>query len=144
MVWKPKLLEGNGTVEPRSMDPLGRDYVRTMTHSGNCPKCFFAFPRIREAACAYFEHGFVTCSECQAQADLWDVVLNRTLALSPIAASLVALGASSTSFIREIEAGKYHEIELKAFGIPTDATVLQVGYTPHGGAGGAVFPIELH
>jgi hypothetical protein len=46
--------------------------------------------------------------------------------------------------MREIEADKYHEIHLNTVGIPAEATVLQVGYTPQGGEGGAVFPIELH
>jgi hypothetical protein len=115
-----------------------------MTHAGSCPQCFYVFPPIREAASVYFEQGFVTCSQCQAQADLWSVVLGRAIAQPPIPMCLVGLGATQTSFMREIEADKYHEIHLSTVGIPAEATVLQVGYTPQSGEGGAVFPIELH
>jgi hypothetical protein len=53
-------------------------------------------------------------------------------------------GGYQTCFRRNIEANKYHEIDLATIGIPADATVLQVGYTPQGGEGGGVFPIEVH
>jgi hypothetical protein len=92
----------------------------------------------------YFAQGYVACSECQAHADLWDVVLARALSQPPTPMSLIGLGATETHFTHEIVANKYHEIHLTTVGVPVDATVLQVGYTPHGGKGGAVFPIELH
>jgi hypothetical protein len=97
-----------------------------------------------KAAPADFEHGYVTCSECQRQADLWSVVLGRAVLQPPIPMCLVGLGASETHFTRAIETNKYHEIDLTDVGIPADATALQVGYTSQGGKGGAVFPIEWH
>jgi len=126
------------------MDALGHDDVSALTHAGSCPQCHYVFPPIWEAAPAYFEQGYVTCTKCQAQADLWSVVLGRALIQPPIPMCLVGLGATETHFTREIEANKYHEIDLTDVGIPADATVLQVGYTPQGGKGGAVFPIEWH
>ncbi len=77
----------------------------------------------------------------QTQSDLWDVVLGRTFSVPFMGIHLVDLGATQTNFIHVIEAGKYHEIRLASFGIPEDATILQVGYTPQGGG---VFPVELH
>jgi hypothetical protein len=71
--------------------------------------------------------GDVTCSECQTHADLWDVVLARAVVQPPFSMCLVGLGATRTDFRRDIEADKYHEIQLADVGIPTDATVLQVG-----------------
>jgi hypothetical protein len=128
----------------RPMDALGHGHVFTMTNAGSCPKCCYVFPPIREAAPAYFEQGYITCSKCQAQADLWSVVLGRALSQPPVPMCLVGLGATETHFTHEIAADKYHEIHLTTAGIPADATVLQVGYTPQGGERGAVFPIELH
>jgi hypothetical protein len=118
----------------------------TMAHAGSCPKCHYVFPPIWEAAPVYFEQGYVTCSECKARADLWDVVLALMNVDPPMPTiSLVGLGATQTSFQREITADKYHMIDLTEVGVPKDATVLQVGYSPQGVQGqGAVFPIELH
>lgn len=126
------------------MDALGHDHVFTMANAGSCPKCTYVFPAIEDAAPTYFEQGYVTCSECQAQADLWDVVLRRALAFASLPMCIIALGGRQTSFTRKIEADKYHEIDLAEVGIPADATVLQVGYTPQVDEGGAVFPIEWH
>ena len=127
------------------MNVVAENHVSTLTNAGSCPRCSYVFPPIWEAAPVYFERGHVTCSKCQGLADLWDVVLSRTLTQPPIPMSLIGLGATRTCFMHQIEAGKYHEINLATVGIPTDATVLQVGYTPQGGPdGGAVFPIELH
>jgi hypothetical protein len=118
----------------------------TMAHAGSCPKCFYVLPPISEAAPTYFEQGYVTCSECKARADLWDVVLARMKVDPPMPTmSLVCLGAAQTSFQREITADRYHMIDLTEVGVPKDATVLQVGYTPQGIEGqGSVMPIELH
>ncbi len=130
--------------------PLG--YIRVMgvshrlpdtfAHAGSCPQCCYVLPPMREASKAYFEQGFVTCSQCHVPVDLWDVVLMHALAMPSVAVmSLELLGASRTSFVKDIEDGKYHEIDLTSIGIPEDATVLQVGYTPQGGG---VFPLEWH
>lgn len=116
-----------------------------MAHAGSCPKCFYVFPPISDAAAIYFEQGYIACSECSARADLWDVVLARMNVDPTPTMSLVCLGATQTSFQREIAADKYHMIDLTEVGVPRDATVLQVGYTPQGVQGqGSVFPIELH
>jgi len=114
------------------------------SYAGSCVKCSFVLPQIREAASMYFEQGHVTCTECHTQNDLWDVVLGRMLSQPPLPMHLVVLGATRTLFTHVIEAGKYHEVQLTDVGIPADATVLQVGYSPQGGQGGVVFPIEWH
>ena len=127
------------------MDAVGNENVSTLTHAGSCPSCHYIFPPIWEAAPNYFERGYVTCGKCQAQADLWSVVLGRALTQPPIPMCLVGLGATETHFTRDIDADKYHEIDLTNLGVPADATVLQVGYTPQGGGkAGTVFPIEWH
>jgi hypothetical protein len=119
--------------------------VSTMAHAGGCPKCYYVFPPIWEAAPAYFRQGYIECNECKTRADLWKVVLARVLTKPSVPSfALEQLGATRTRFMHTIEADKYHEIPLETVGIPTDAMILQVGYTPQGGEGGAVFPIELH
>ena len=74
-------------------------------------------------------------------ANLWDVVVQGARAISVSAHCLGYVGARITTFFENIDAHKYHEIELQRVGIPEDAAILQVGYTPQGGG---VFPIELH
>lgn len=115
------------------------------SHAGGCPHCHFIFPPIWEAAPFYFERGYVICSECKKEADLWTAVLATTQMEHPIPqVSLVSLGATRTLFECEIAAHKYHEVRLTDAGVPEDATVLQVGYSPKGGPDGIVFPIEAH
>jgi hypothetical protein len=120
--------------------------IHTLAHAGGCPQCHYVYPPIWEAAPTYFEQGFVECCRCRARADLWQVVLARicTTPFLPVLA-LEQIGATHTRFTHTIEADKYHEIPLDSVGIPPDATVLQVGYTPQGSVdGGCVFPIEWH
>lgn len=120
--------------------------VSTRAHAGACPHCYYVFPPIWEAASVYFEQGSVECTECKAKADLWQVVVGRMSSepFMPLFA-LEQLGASFTRFTETIEAHKFHEIHLDAVGIPSDARILQVGYSPQGSTdGGVVFPIEWH
>jgi hypothetical protein len=120
--------------------------IYTLAHAGGCPQCHYVYPPIWEAAPAYFEQGFVECGECKTKADLWQVVLARicTRPFLPVSA-LEQIGATRTGFTHIIEADKYHEIHLESVGIPGDAKILLVGYSPQGSSdGGVVFPIELH
>jgi hypothetical protein len=120
--------------------------IHTFAHAGACPHCYYVFPPIWEAASVYFEQGSVECTECKVKADLWQVVLAR-ISSEPFLPmfALEQLGASLTRFTETIAAHKFHEIHLDAVGIPSDARILQVGYSPQGSAdGGVVFPIEWH
>jgi hypothetical protein len=116
-----------------------------MTYAGSCPNCDYVLPPISGAATTYFEQGYVKCSSCGERVDVWDVTLARMHIHPPSPTNLVCIGAALTHFHRDIAADKYHMIDLTEVGIPSDATVLQVIYTPQCVQGeGSVFPIELH
>lgn len=128
------------------MTEIHHNDIDSLAHAGGCPQCHYVFPPIWAAAPAYFEQGSVECGECNSKADLWQVVLAR-ICTNPFIPSLALeqIGATRTRFTHTIEADKYHEIPLDSVGIPSDARILQVGYTPQGSAdGGVVFPIEWH
>ena len=127
------------------MIPITKTVVPTSSHAGTCPHCHFLFPPIWEATPLYFERGYVTCSKCKQEADLWTAVLATTQIEHPVPQlSLVRLGATNTIFECEIAANKHHEVRLADAGIPEEATVLQVGYSAKGGPDGIVFPFETH
>jgi hypothetical protein len=90
----------------------------------------------------YFERGFVSCSNCGEQVDLWQAALDSATRLSRAGAwALASLGAAETSFVLPLETGKYYSIELKDYGVPAEAKILKRNYT---GQGGDVTAMEWH
>jgi hypothetical protein len=116
-------------------------FTSTWNFCGSCPSCSFVLPPLKECAKEYFEKGFVKCEECSARVDVWQVALARVDWAAHTDEVLVGIGATRTVFTETIEAGKSHTIHLPKYGVPADATVLAMVYTPQGGG---VFPIEWH
>ena len=121
--------------------------IDTRSFAATCPKCHYVYPPIWEAAPAYFSRGFVECSECNTKSDLWQTALERMKGMPTFVPRwiLMQLGATETSFTRTITANSYQAISLDTVGVPTDATVLHISYSPQGRAGEApVFPLHWH
>ncbi len=106
-----------------------------------CSHCKHAFPPLAEVAPTFFESGRVVCSHCNRNVDLWKAAC--ALAREPGASSFTttSLGAEQTSFLFELARGEHKELDLIAFGVPADATLLQLIFTPQGGD---CFPILKH
>jgi len=121
---------------------INDETLSTLEGAGSCYKCRYLLPRLVESAPVYFKQGFVTCSHCREQVDLWQAALDRANRLSVTGAgALVSLGAGQTTFVMPLETGKYYSVELTNYGVPAGARVLRRIYT---GQGGDVTAMEWH
>jgi hypothetical protein len=106
-----------------------------------CNFCKTALPSLRDTASRYFERGFIRCTKCKANVDLWEVAKEDTKTFfgSPFAIS--ALGAESTSFLFDLAPGEVKTLDFTEKGVSQSAVVISVNYTPQGGG---CFPVEIH
>ncbi len=89
---------------------------------------------------AYFDKTPVTCSACKASVDWWATVLREVRDNFMMNQAFGLVGARSTIFRITLRPGERTRYSLSDHGIPADARVLYVNYTP----GGNLFPAELH
>lgn len=121
---------------------INDESLTTLERAGSCLKCHYVLPRLVESAPLYFKQGFVTCTECNEQVDLWQAALEWATRISPFGGwALASLGAAQTTFVMTLETGKYYSVELANYGVPSDARILKRGYT---GQGGDVTAMEWH
>jgi hypothetical protein len=111
----------------------------SQSYAGACSNCRFVLPTLNKAAPPFFERGTVTCSNCNNEVNLWHAALEHSFSWSP-----VSLGATRTSFRKEIETGTFHRIDLADYGAPADARILSMNYTGQGGPDGGVTVLEWH
>jgi hypothetical protein len=109
------------------------------SYAGTCMTCHHALPRLANAAAIYFDSGVVICENCKREVDLWAAAITHSCSWMPL-----SLGATCTSFLKEIESGQLHRIDLSDCGVPPDARILTTNYTSQGGPDGAVTAIEFH
>jgi hypothetical protein len=111
----------------------------SQSYAGACSVCRFILPPLNKAASIFFERGTVTCSNCNSEVSLWQAALEHSFSWSP-----VSLGATRTSFLKEIETGRFHRVDLADYGAPVDARILSMNYTGQGGLEGGVTVLEWH
>jgi hypothetical protein len=120
--------------------PNDTNFVHTFEGAGSFPDCRYVLARLVESAPAYFEKGFVTCTHCGKEVELWQAALDRATRLSQIATwSLESLGAAQTSVVMQMETGKHYLIELTDYGVTGNAKILSRRY---GSQGGGVTALE--
>lgn len=111
--------------------------------SGPCPQCTYVLPPLIKCAPNYFVDGFVVCSKCGTQVDLWKVA-SRFAATVQCAEGLLSLGARVTRFELAMRTGEYYKVDLAEYGIPRDARILFRSYQSDGRTPEMVFAIESH
>lgn len=128
------------------MEIYGEDNKWTTSeHAGSCPSCSYILPALVDCAGLYFECGYVTCNECGARVDLWQVVSGRAKDLGTIGPwSLASLGAARTSLVMPLRSGRYYEIDIVDHGAPIGSKILGVNFTGQGGEDGCVTGLAWH
>ncbi len=101
--------------------------------------CGAMLPPLRQIVGQFFDSGGVPCARCGKQVDLWESASKLMQLDFPI--TLTAAGASETFIQFQLSVGEVKQIELTEFGVPANATVLAIGYTPQGSG---CFPLEFH
>lgn len=97
-------------------------------------------PPLSEISGEYFTRGSVECQICHTHVDVWEAARSAVQWAASFI-GLQALGAHRTNFLFPLAAGEGKELDLTAYGIPKNATVLSINYTPQGGN---CLPTEAH
>lgn len=105
-----------------------------------CPHCHSVVQIDEKHFEAYFKGATTACPKCARPFDWWTMILQMVkeqwslLQLSPV-------GARLTFFQITLRPGESTTVNLGDHEIPSDAKILNVGYTPQGGG---LFPLEIH
>jgi hypothetical protein len=122
---------------PPEDDPLAEGL--TSAWFAPCQECHTSLPPLRDVADRFFEVGEVPCQECGARIDVWKAALAIVGdAIGPVPVSY--LGASSTLFSFRLRCHEFRTIDFATYGVPAEAIVLGVNYTPQGIGR---FPVEV-
>ena len=108
-------------------------------HCGECKTTLFL--KGEEGFELFFTENAGTCPKCSTKVDLWRVLLDAVLNNFMLMGAFVAIGARTTAFSLDLKANETRELVFKDLGVPEEAAILSINYTPQGGG---CFPIELH
>jgi hypothetical protein len=108
---------------------------------GVCQHCRFTLPTLEKLACEYFEGKEIRCRECQNPVDVWECTLAEMRRPYSASFAMISLGAKQTGFLFDLAAGEAREIDLSKCGIPEEATILDLIFTPQGGN---CLPLMVH
>lgn len=108
-----------------------------------CPACRFTQPRLDYVAVSYFEGKQIFCSnpDCKKPLDYWRATLSVLRDPGTSEFMLLSLGAQLSGFVFPLRANEIKELNLSDYGIPADATILRLIFTPQGGS---AFPLIMH
>ncbi len=92
---------------------------------------------------AYYLEVETKCSRCNISFDFWNMALDLLLTRSALFQNWAAAFIGAQQAFLEIELGpeEVRELKFSEYGIPDDAKILYLNYTPYGGG---MFPVELH
>lgn len=111
--------------------------------SFHCPSCGISFRLAAFFPQAYYLKIKTECSGCNTAFDFWALAVDCLKQRSALFRNLAAgfIGAQEAFF--EVTLGREEVCEFKFsdYGIPEDAKILYLNYTPYGGG---MFPVELH
>ncbi|HEX4863799.1 MAG TPA: hypothetical protein VFV02_06990, partial [Acidimicrobiales bacterium] len=96
-----------------------------------CPHCKEGRKFEEQTFIKYFQGTELLCRNCSKKINLWKGVLSL-LTDSPFI-RYGAIGANSTAFQVPITLGEPREITFEEFGVPSEAQILWLNYTPQGG-----------
>jgi len=117
------------------------------SHGRVCPTCRYVLPHLEELAADYFERNEVRCRNplCGKPVDLWDATVADMRRLGASFFGIISLGAKQTSFLVDLAPHEAKEIDLTQYGVPAEATILHLNFTPQLREGqGGCLPLLVH
>ena len=126
---------GGFRIQQMLQNPLQIDFAAP------CPNCKHLLPPLREIADQYFESGNVECKTCGAKVDAWKETLSLAREQILGFVGLASLGARVSVFSLQLAPGESKKVDFSTCGVPKEATILSVNYTPQDGD---CFPLEVH
>lgn len=91
----------------------------------------------------FFNNAVTTCPYCGKSFDLWEHAVNLLREKAQLFRNMGAsfIGGRQISFTFQLPPNETTEVDLVHYGVPEDAKLIYVVYTPNAGAG---WPIEMH
>lgn len=125
------------------------EFPTHFVHSGGgvCPHCRHVLPSLEALSGEYFEGREICCrnSDCGRPVDLWEATVADMRRPGASFFRIISLGAKSTMFQTDFASRETKEIDLTQYGVPAEATILNVNFTPYGVEGGAsCLPLLVH
>src|SRR3989304_2403692 len=105
-----------------------------------CPNCSQVFTISDEITEGYFRGENSSCPSCNRPFDWWDTLLRHIREGTFFLNALTPVGARSSLFKITLRQNHFTELKLSDYGIPTDAKILNIAYTPEG----SLFPAEFY
>jgi hypothetical protein len=109
--------------------------------SGVCKNCLFTLPVLDRLAPDYFEGRPIVCENCHESIDLWDCTLSQFRTPEVPFLGLISAGSTQSGFLFDLAAGESRELDLTEHGVPADALILDISFTPQGGN---CLPLMVH
>lgn len=106
-----------------------------------CPVCKQPLQEHSSYALEYFEGKKLTCLRCGTAFDWWDAILRLLKDVFSKFYAFSALQAKFTLLQVMLPPGKRTLVRFSEHGVPANARILHVSYTP---IGGEAFPVETH
>jgi len=106
-----------------------------------CSECkAFSFPLNLENLTNYFWGKPIICPKCSAKLDWWTLLLRHFDWNFPHYLYGI-VGATDTRLMIRMKPNEVLKLDMIALGIPADAKILHINYTPNGKG---LFPLEVH
>jgi len=117
------------------------------SHGGVCPQCLHVLPVLETISADYFEGREIRCSNptCGKPVDPWKATVAGMRKPRASLFKVMLLGATQNSFQVDFAPEETKEIDLTHYGVPANATVLNLIFTPQlVEGGGSCFPLLVH
>ena len=108
-----------------------------------CPECQTAFSVEEKFIIDYFIGSIISCQHCKTSLDWWNVILSSIKCNFSLFFAFSAIGAQSLVLDVPLELGKTKHLRFNDYGIPPDAKLLYINYTPYTHGGCALSPLEI-
>jgi hypothetical protein len=108
-----------------------------------CSECGEQLKVHDEYIILYFSGIPITCSACSNKLDWWKIVLRETHDNFMLNQAFMQIGAKSKIFQLRLSPNERTHYKLSDYGIPENARILYVNYTPYTEGGNGYFPIEM-
>lgn len=104
-----------------------------------CVHCNAMVPIPDRIVAKYFQGVQTPCPNCEKLLDWWDTILETIRTNFMLVQALMPIGAQWTLFTITLRPDCHTKLKFADHGIPSDARILHVNYTP---VGGGLFPVE--
>lgn len=109
-----------------------------------CPECSTVITVNAQKTEDYLLGKQLTCESCNTSLDWWKVLSTFVKTNHMFTMALSIIGAQSSTFTIVLEPETVFTLRFQDFGVPENAKILSINYTPYNCGDSGLFPVELH